>query len=933
MSDQQTDSQESRSVSDSKKEQSTSEKISTKGKSLKPRHRASVACASCRDRRIRCVVPPGQKECTQCKRSVVECVIKNDDERRKPISRAYMCSLTDRVALLETMLKERGEELPPANHPPKTRHNTQRNDDGASPAQKATETQTLTNDTSSPGSQPIPQDDYPDFDQPNTNNSPRFSQGDAESASSPAMLPPPKKDGMVNRLLSTRGHLSFDQLNGRLRYFGPTTNCHVHSESVNPFDATQEMNEQTRRADRIIRSLPLETYDYLMELFWHCYNPVIHVLHQDAFNENRQMGRTQFYSGFLHVCVLAMGFRFANKERLDVKRISLPGMESTLYREAKYMLDYELERPSGIPSVVALLLLSDLECGVGRDNLGWLYAGMAVRLAFDIGLHLDTRLSGLPECEIEIRQMTLWACVIYDKYWALFLGRPTSMKSSDLEIYQLTKQFERLGTCRPAGNEKNMETIIYEALLDLMELAGKITENTDPHRSQNTNSDSHTVVDRDQYMRMAALDREFSSWYARLPEQLRWTSNNIATAPFSFFLLHQQYHASLILLHRPFALYDDQAGSESGSAGPNDHFSALSRTVCTKHAIRVARIYWQHRQRFDTKQIFVTGIQHAGTAATALVAALAFIKDPTSRANNMQYLECLSAALSDMASTYQPAERMSTVLRAVMVELRCGPEPPSSTHFNSYKPQSAIVPARRGSTIAMDTDIFAGQHAKKRQTSCSSSGSSSRPRAGMGSSSSSRKQRTRSMSTMMNSGSGGRGGCGMPAGLSIKAPAPLRFDNFTTTPHDQDGYIMVTPRSDLGASTTWPTSFSEPPELSSHTLSSTPSTTFSSSSSSSQPRNEAAWMGAEFDAQDCIAQLANAHFPELSAFDEGNGGPDGGSGLDGMTNIDFLNMGDGGDWGLGKEWSRNDGVGSDLDGFPPQSTFSMGFGSGSGAGR
>ena len=112
---------------------------------------------------------------------------------------------------------------------------------------------------------------------------------------------------------------------------------------------------------------------------------------------------------------------------------------------------------------------------VGRDNLGWLYSGLAVRLAFDIGLHLDSRPSGLPQREVEIRQMTLWACVMYDKYWALFLGRPTGMKSSDLEIYSLSKQFERLGTCKPVGLEKSMETQIYEALIDLMELAGKIT--------------------------------------------------------------------------------------------------------------------------------------------------------------------------------------------------------------------------------------------------------------------------------------------------------------------------------------------------------------------------------------------------------------------------------------------------------------------------
>jgi hypothetical protein len=34
-------------------EQNALDKISTKEKSSKPRHRASVACASCRDRRIR----------------------------------------------------------------------------------------------------------------------------------------------------------------------------------------------------------------------------------------------------------------------------------------------------------------------------------------------------------------------------------------------------------------------------------------------------------------------------------------------------------------------------------------------------------------------------------------------------------------------------------------------------------------------------------------------------------------------------------------------------------------------------------------------------------------------------------------------------------------------------------------------------------------
>jgi hypothetical protein len=82
------------------------------------------------------------------------------------------------------------------------------------------------------------------------------------------------------------------------------------------------------------------------------------------------------------------------------------------------------------------------------------------------------------------------------------------MKASDLEINQLSRQFERLGTCRPAGVGKSMETMIYEALIDLMELAGKITENMDT-RSNNLGS----AIDCTQHKRMAALHREFSTWY------------------------------------------------------------------------------------------------------------------------------------------------------------------------------------------------------------------------------------------------------------------------------------------------------------------------------------------------------------------------------------------------------------------------------------
>lgn len=381
-----------------------------------------------------------------------------------------MSTLTDRVSLLESMLKERGAEPPPVVYPPKTTRGTLHADGETSPTRASMSQHFGGNEATIPeqASPASMNDDAVETSHPDCNASIDGHNRSEQEATQGTPIDD-KKEGILSRLLSTRGHLSFDQISGRLRYYGPTVNSHIYAElEVDDAKSSREMMEQTRRAEKVIRTLPLETHDYLMSLFWQHYNGVLHVVHQEAFNEDREAGRSQFYSGFLHICILAMGYRFADKSRQDMQRIALPDRESTLQREAKYMLDLELERPGGVPSVAALLILGDSEVGVGRDNVGWMYAGMAMRLCYDIGLHLDSRKSGMSEREIDIRKMTLWACVIYDRYWSLFLGRPLTIKTADLEINSLSTQFERLGTCKPAGHEKSLNTRIYEALIDLM---------------------------------------------------------------------------------------------------------------------------------------------------------------------------------------------------------------------------------------------------------------------------------------------------------------------------------------------------------------------------------------------------------------------------------------------------------------------------------
>jgi hypothetical protein len=185
----------------------------------------------------------------------------------------------------------------------------------------------------------------------------------------------PKKETGTRHLLCTRGSYIFDQSAGRTRFFGPTANIHVYANPTSSF-APLEQSDHAFRAEQLILALKPATYDHLMGCFRDFYNSWQQVVDEAAFEAGRTTQDSRFYSLFLHLCMLAIGYRFADWNREDMKMITSGNRESTLHREAKAMLEAELERPGGIPSVQALLMLADLECGVGRDTAGWMYSGM-----------------------------------------------------------------------------------------------------------------------------------------------------------------------------------------------------------------------------------------------------------------------------------------------------------------------------------------------------------------------------------------------------------------------------------------------------------------------------------------------------------------------------------------------------------------------------
>jgi hypothetical protein len=109
------------------------------------------------------------------------------------------------------------------------------------------------------------------------------------------------------------------------------------------------------------------------------------------------------------------------------------------FNVAKNLLDNTYA--SSLPSTVqALLLLGYREIGIGAMAQAWVYTGMAVRMAQDLGMHRAAdgwaradvgRLFG-PR-ELQERRRIWWGCVILDGYVSTYIGRPLAIFERDYD--------------------------------------------------------------------------------------------------------------------------------------------------------------------------------------------------------------------------------------------------------------------------------------------------------------------------------------------------------------------------------------------------------------------------------------------------------------------------------------------------------------------
>ncbi|KAJ7242001.1 fungal-specific transcription factor domain-containing protein [Mycena rebaudengoi] len=352
------------------------------------------------------------------------------------------------------------------------------------------------------------------------------------------------------------------------------------------------------------------------------------------------------------------------------KKYMWPAGDAFLDR-AKVLLDssYASSRPS---TCQALLLMGYREIGIGAMAQAWIYIGMAVRMAQDLGMQRDAdgwvRAGGrggklFGEWEIAERRRIWYACVIMDKYVSTYIGRPLAIFERDFD------------TSLP--NESDPEELEHWAPLSSDCLVAPAAVSSHPRAGHvlscfNASAKlsgilSHIVQSiyairpaSSRHAELVVIDELLDKWNLHLPEHLQYDpAAKQAVVPLPHVLtLHMQYWCAVLLLHRPHSPAGDdtewRANAEKSyelCVAAANHITTIATVYSEKYSLKYCAVFLCY-------YIFTASIMHVTTLS-------AYPSDPQARVG---LTKCMDA-LRMMEIVWPSAARALELLRGSQANL------------------------------------------------------------------------------------------------------------------------------------------------------------------------------------------------------------------------------------------------------------------------
>jgi hypothetical protein len=278
----------------------------------------------------------------------------------------------------------------------------------------------------------------------------------------------------------------------------------------------------------------------LMAQFFRAQYPYSMCVYREFFLRDYDIGVGRYYSEVLLYAICAMG-------ALASADTSMLAISEVFASQAEFLVYTSLDKPD-LTLLQAMILLGYRFIGHGKASKGWLFCGMAFRLAHEMGLHLDPNNWHRPaepvlDRDREISRRVYWAAFNADKQVSLYFGRPPALYPHESDVRNSIR------IPYPEDWQGLLETYIAKntsitAFEDGIALSGSFiyrtelykivhTMITDLFENRRQNADSAVLAATAQRIHVS-----LHKWLATLPSKLYW--NQWSSGQVQPFVLHLQ---------------------------------------------------------------------------------------------------------------------------------------------------------------------------------------------------------------------------------------------------------------------------------------------------------------------------------------------------------------------------------------------------------
>ncbi|KAH7159245.1 fungal-specific transcription factor domain-containing protein [Fusarium sp. MPI-SDFR-AT-0072] len=611
------------------------------------------ACTACRTKKIRC--DAARPECGNCASQKRECIYRRETPRKRPtfsqIGKLQRDLATLKVFLL-TLKRSSPEER-------EKLLNAAVDEDGAvnllesteaAPAREASSRKVTSQPIDRSATTPIVSSD----DELNIANFISVDDAGTTNSFGPS-------SALHNPTRNDKGTLSSRQ---------STTTEHVKNELI-ANAALQRHLEHRLTRHATIAGEPTELALHLLNLHWARQHHTFLLTYRPAVMRDLECSGP-YCSAFMLNAIFACCSKFSPRSDVRDDPDDPSSVGRRFFRRCDELLssDSLLTRPH-ISTIVGLVLLGSTYNARGETSKGWLYTGYALRMVYDLGLHLDPKQTTEDPEEIEIRRRVFWGTFVCDKLQSLYMGRPVAINLRDSQV---SREFLDL--------YEEMEPF-YPSALATGSSTSRLDENMGdaiPRHSVSTfqqlcllSKIMTTIINRfyvvgatfsNAQIDLQKIEQALQQWREKLPLELGfqpWLSTSTEVQTPNIMVLHNVYHSLIILVHRPF-ISDDHLRSTATSGRSWEQCTVAARCITSIASVYKSTYGLNGAPYVLAYTVYVACTIHVRNAASQSQAGdhLAMLKSS---------LECLDELCTANPGVAKPANSIRRLIEANQLNL------------------------------------------------------------------------------------------------------------------------------------------------------------------------------------------------------------------------------------------------------------------------